>query len=88
MNNQFLHQDYHEIGPSNGTKGVSEIILGEDHRLIAIENVGMFTEEIHLRGAPSRERFRGEKQIRPSVSASLDRSIEEYGDVWEELSKY
>ena len=58
--------------------------MGDESTLIAIENVAMFGGRIELRAAPNRERVPEGAHAHPAVVASL----EEYADVWAELSKY
>ncbi len=77
----------YKIGPSNGTTTVSEFRLGEEHTLVAIENVAMLGE-VFLRDAPKRARPHERTQAQPAVVASLERSLKEHADVWAELSKY
>jgi hypothetical protein len=62
------------FGASSGTTTVTEIIIGEDDRLIEAETVTM----LNWRLLP----------MRSEVIASLDRSIRKHAEVWSELSKY
>jgi hypothetical protein len=78
---------FYSIGPSNGTTPFSQFRLGEENTLIALESVAM-CGEILLRDAPRRGTIPERTQAQLAVVASLERSLKEHADVWEELSKY
>lgn len=76
------------VGPYNGTTSAPGIRLAEEDRWIAIESVAMVGGEVFLRDAPSRTRAAQPPQVRPAVTASLGRSLDQNADVWAELAKY
>ena len=76
------------IGPSNGTRAVSEFRLGTESTLIGIESVAMMAGPPSLKAAPSPVLPPRERQARSAVRASLERSLSENADVWAELSKH
>jgi hypothetical protein len=84
---QELDPRQYAIGPSNGTTAVPQVRLGGEDTFIAVESVAMLGE-ISLRDAPSRTRLKDKPQVRPEVSAILERSLKEHAATWAELSKY
>ncbi len=78
---------FYSIGPSNGTTPFFQFRLGGENTLIAVESVAM-CGEVLLRDAPRRGTIPERTQARSAVVASIERSLKQHADVWEELSKY
>lgn len=82
---------YRPVGPSSGSSAVlSQVKLSENERLIAIENVGMMGGPVFIRSAPSETivHARSIEAVRPAISESIERSLNEHADVWAELAKF
>jgi hypothetical protein len=76
-----------DICSTSGTTAISQLNLGDENTLIAIESVAMIDGELFLSAAPKRM-LNQRAEPKSYVKASLERSLKENADVWVELSKY
>jgi 2-keto-3-deoxy-L-rhamnonate aldolase RhmA len=79
--------DNYQNGATSGIASFDYLTLDEEHVLIGIETMAM-VGEIIFRHAPKAPNVMTMGQVRQEVIKSLERSLNENADVWEELSKY
>lgn len=65
----------------DGTTSVKNIILANEGSLIAIENISMYSDVTYLHQPTDIN------EPQDGVITSLERSLNENADIWEELSK-
>lgn len=72
----------------SGTRPVEAYRGDRSLLLISVDVVACHGGRLTLWGVPTRAQSARESQPSPAVVASLERSLEEYADVWAELSSY
>jgi hypothetical protein len=81
-----INELVYSIGSTSGVRELNNLVLEDSSRLVAIETASMISK-LSYDHDPKRSTA-DRSGPNPDVVASLNRSIQENAEVWEELAKY